>query len=369
MKPVPKALLIIAAYKAIMIFCALAAIRWGQFNVAQWGQVLHWPPDSKPSAISRFGTWDSAHYLYLASAGYKAESPSCAFYPALPGMLSLLRQSPRGMVIWGLLLCNLIGILGLLIAFVVFRHMLGNDDLSIRALILLICYPGSMFLNLIYTEPIFLFQSSLFIWACMRGKIVLIGISALTMPLTKAIGFYGVVFLSGAMALHRYPWKSIAVAVTAVTTGYLSYFILMLAMTGNCFEGFAAQRHFPTSPSIANAFDLPKLFNAWFVKLSFHGITDSFLDRFFFMMFLLTLAFELRTKAPWAWFAVPVGLIPALSALWISHVRALVSCWILTPRIALWTASGKVAFVLIAATSFSLQIWLFIRHLNFYWAN
>jgi len=360
---------IILAYKLLIALCAIVALKWGNFDFYQWGSVIHWPDQSEPTVISRFGTWDSAHYLSLAVRGYRAGSPSCAFYPALPWVLSVFKSNADGMVIWGLVLCNICSAIGLLMAFIVFELIISDRKRSIHALILLICYPGSMFLNVIYTEPLFLLQSTALIWGCLTRRAVVVAVAAICISLTQAVGFYGVVCLCSAMIVWRHPKRLVIVAGISATVGYTIYFLFMWLSTGNPFEGFAAQKNFPTAPSIANAFNLAILMDAWFTNLSFHGMSNSFLDRFFFIVFMIAIVSECRSKSPWIFFAIPVGLIPALTALWISYMRGLVGCWLLFPRIALWTSGNAAAFWCLSATCLCVQIWLFYRHLNFQWAN
>lgn len=108
---------------------------------------------NKEQAI--WGHFDGAHYLKLASAGY-IDSGTQAFFPVYPLMISSLSQLGVS-VFWAGRLISALALVGSLVAiFYLFpKH-------AYLIIVVTLLFPTSLFLNSIYTESLFLFESLIF---------------------------------------------------------------------------------------------------------------------------------------------------------------------------------------------------------------
>ena len=73
----------------------------------------------------------------------------------------------------------------------------------------------------------------------------------------------------------------------------------MYAWTGSAFEGFAAQKTYPNSPSIRNMFNFHGFLHALENIQTFDGMTDSVLDRAFFLLVVVLLPVIYRLNRTW----------------------------------------------------------------------
>ena len=153
--------------------------------------------------------------------------------------------------------------------------------------------------------------------------------------------------------------------------GYAAYFGLMHVWTGNAFEGFVAQKSYPNSPSIRNAFDVPHFTDALLNVHSLGGMMDGALDRVFFVLFLVLLPMIWRLDRVWFVYALPAGLVPALTSWFMSYRRYFMMLFPAFVVLALLLAKSKNRWlfwyyvVLLAAV----QAWAVSQFINFKWAG
>jgi hypothetical protein len=159
--------------------------------------------------------------------------------------------------------------------------------------------------------------------------------------------------------------------VLAPLLGYAAYFGLMRIWTGNAFEGFAAQRAYPNSPSIANIFDLPAFARAFANVSGLDGMLDGAIDRALFIVFLAMLPLVYRLNRTWFWYALPTGLVPAMSNQFFSYRRFIVVCFPVFIALAQLFARSRSRWlfwyyvVLLAG----LQAWAVKQFMTFNWAG
>jgi hypothetical protein len=159
--------------------------------------------------------------------------------------------------------------------------------------------------------------------------------------------------------------------VVCVAAGYAGYFALMHWFTGNPWEGFEAQRHYPNQPSVGNILDLPGFLSAFIRVGALHGVTDSVIDRALFVVFVLTLPVMWRLDRRYFWWGIGAGLVPAMSNGFFSYNRFIELCFPVFIVLGHWLGRperwGWLAYYLVLAGV--VQVVFLIRHINFFWAG
>jgi len=357
------------ACKALIVlsfFIAFAA----KFNTAAFlSAYAHWPLTESPTVSSRLGAWDAAHYLILSQTGYQAGSHSCAFYPLWPGLIHAASILTFGRpLLAALLLANALSLL----AFWLFYHLVKNhfgEMVGKNSLILLLAFPSAFFFSFPYTESLYLVMVLACFLELERGHYALPALTAFLMPLTKAIG----VFMVFPIIWHLYEQKKACkywLLLLAPLLGYAAYFGVMYAQTGNAFEGFAAQKEYPNSPSIKNMFNVPGIFAAAVNIQSVDGMMDSALDRGFFLLFLALLPLVYKLNKTWFFYTLPAGLVPALTSWFMSYRRYIMVCFPIFIVLAqlLQKTNPKVFWYYVILLA-GLQVWAIIQFTNFNWAG
>lgn len=384
----PRAILCLLAYKAMVLGLAFFYACVSPASFSQDGFKSNFHRNERPGRTERFTTWDGEHYLFLSERGFSAGSSSAAFYPLWPELIrigSRLMNGHSALIALGL--SNLLS----LAAWVLFHRLVASTSgtqTANYALALLLAYPGSLFFQFPYSESLFLFLIVLFFIGLFRDKVWLVILTGFLLPLTRATGIFcvfpllwhvweqvktksGPVKQMTVLDLWRTIVKERSWFCLAPIVGYASYFVIMKALTGNAFEGFAAQKNYVNAPSIANILNIPGFFAA-FLRLGLtHGMTESPLDRAFFVLFCLSLPPLWRINKYYFFYALATGLIPAMSNYFFSYTRFLVLCFpvfivlaeqLKNSRRDLYAWSVFVAFL-------GIQISLIIRHVNFRWAG
>jgi len=314
----------------------------------------------------RFRTWDTEHYLHLAKESYTPKSGHCAFYPLWPLCISLATTVTGNPVVSGYLLANLFSFCALLLFhhFVLKKH---DVETANRATLLLLLYPGSLFFFFPYTESLFLFLLMVCV-RCLRSEAwKWVFIAAFLLPMTRATGVFIFPFLVWEFFRRKSPVKTYAIC-AAPLLGYFCYFAIMYFYTGNALEGFDAQQKYPARPSIARIAD-PVGFAQSFVDFNWtHDMLRSFVDRGFFLIFLISLFWILRADTGYYVYSIFCGLIPALSNILMSYTRFLSLVFPLFIVLGQFVAR-KWLFWLLAGAFGAGQLWLFVRHVAGRWAG
>ncbi len=158
----------------------------------------YWFPNSEArwlatqqTKISRhFTTWDASHYLVLSEAGYFKGLKSCAFYPLWP--LTVLWVSDAtgvSRLIAGMVLANLFSLAGWTLFWSITAKRFGAS-VAKWALAFLVVFPGSVFYQFIYTEPLF-FLLVMLLWFGMESRCYgLACMAAFLLPLSRAVGVF-----------------------------------------------------------------------------------------------------------------------------------------------------------------------------------
>ena len=392
----------VVAYKLVsftLMFCAIEF--WPAFDQSQYQTSIHWPRNATPKLTSHFSTWDGAHYLFLSEVGYQKDSPSCAFYPLWPMLIRAASQLTfHNHFLAGILLANLLSLIGVVLFhhFVTLHH--GRQTANL-ALTLLLAFPGALFFQFIYTESLFFLLITLFFIFLLQKRYFWVAVVGFFLPLTKAIGIFCIFPLLWQLLFEtrnqssptsvrgprpvpvapsrrpadwpRNPKFDIRLCYTLLgpLLGYFSYFLFMYITTGNPLEGFQAQRFYPNHPSIANIFNLPRFFQALFTPLELHDMLDSTVDRGLFLLLLACLYSIFQLNKVYFVYAVPVGLVPAMSSWFFSYNRNMMMCFPFFIALAglFRERKGRFLFWYLIALMGTIQIWFLWRHVNFRWAG
>ena len=381
---------IILSAKALLVLAILIGLG-SEFYVEQFRSAYaHWPETDTPTLASRFGTWDSAHYLKLSQSGYQAGSSSCAFYPLWP---ALIRQT--GLLAGGQpLLASLVVANGLsVVAFWLFFGLVKRnwgEAIGQDALILLLAFPGALFFSFPYTEPLYAVLVLLCFWGLELRQYRWSAATSFLLPLARPVGL----FIALPLAWHLWARRRAAaenprcapeesppanprlsnwywLLLLCPLLGYAAYFGIMYLCTGNAVEGFAAQKAYPNSPSIKNMFNFGGFFHSLANVATLDGMTDSALDRIFFLFFLVLLPLIYRLDKTWFWYVLPAGLVPAGTSWFMSYRRytvVLFPVFIVLAQLLARTQSRWLFWYWVVFMA-GLQAWAVRQFINFRWAG
>lgn len=276
-------------------------------------------------------TWDGHHYHSIAESGYVPENMSNAFYPLYPiSISSLAPLFSDNSVVAGVVISNIASLLAYLLLYLFFIKE-SDEQTAFWGTLIMLSYPVAFYTNILYNEAIFLFLAASLFWAASNKYWPIVFISAFLLPLTRPQGL--MMALPYAIYVwHSYEWR-IKDTLTSphlltglfFVAGFTYYLCILNWEVGNPLAGFAAQKHFISGNSLSNLTDL----KGWFYKnfidtdLSFHGFTNSWIDRGFFIFFLLSLGViftQLKNKGMLVC-ALVLGGLPALAGSFMSYAR------------------------------------------------
>jgi hypothetical protein len=345
------------------------------FFVEAFKHNFHWPPDRAPVFADTFRTCDAQQYLYLSEHGYKAGMMPSAFYPLWPFLIragSFLCGGSH--LIAGLILANVFSWLGLL-AFHYLVHSLEGEETANASLLLLLAYPGAIFFLFIYTESLFLMLSVFFFIFLSRDRYGLASIFALLLPLTRSVGIlillpFAFHMLNEWRRNHEFPKRNL-LFLSAPLAGFCLYLLVLYLATGNPFEGFAAQRLFIADSSVGKVADIAGFLRELANVTVFHGLLGSLVDRVWFALFLIGLPLVWRKNKDLFFYALPVGLVPAMTVSLMAFTRyALVVFPVFMAFGAALSGERRRAWLLqICALLFIVQIFFLVMHINNMWVG
>jgi hypothetical protein len=318
-----------------------------------------WTPKGGPSFASHFSGWDAGYYLSLSEQGYHAGDSACAFNPLWPLLVRVVSPlAGNRPLIGGLVLANVLSAAGCLLFFVVAGKRFGAKAAKL-ALLFLVAFPGSLFFQFAYSEPLFFLLVMLLWWGIERRCYGATAAAAFLLPLARGVGVFALLPLAWHVLEPASDWASNrirrAVARLGINArggrasqsremgpaqagfplrpvvrrvwllapplaGFGSYLALMAWWTGNPFEGFTAQKYWGVH-SVWNLVDLPKFALGFVSPTTWHAFTGSLLDRcvFVLVLYLMPVIFRLG-KDLTAW-TVMLAWVPAMSGTFTSFTR------------------------------------------------
>lgn len=385
----------------VLYFAAmyLALLRHSDMDMC-YVALRHWPVDGGPLFLSHFATWDAAHYLHLSEAGYIRGDDSCAFYPLWPLLIKISSFFTGVNPLYAaLILANVFS----LAAFCLFHRIMRasyGDSIANLGIALLCVYPGSVFYQHAYSEPLFMLLLMVCFNALEKRNYWLVWLSCLLLPMTRALGLFIIFPLIFHLSNLRRPRFSdfrpaitnsydktmtnskistrstelnpayAYIAIMAPLSGWIIYLLLMNRWTLNPFEGFRAQNAWEVH-SIWNLIDASKFLKGFFAVQTWHEFSGSFLDRCVFILYLHCAIILWRIDKKLIVWSFILGLIPAMSGTFTSYTRFASVNFTMFIALASYLAkpkhgSQKIICIIIFITLHIVLAW---RHVNFRWAG
>lgn len=186
------------------------------------------------------------------------------------------------------------------------------------------------------------------------------------MPLTRPVGVFCVVPLAWHLwtcgRRSRWFW------LLAPLAGWGAYFAAMGAMTGNAWEGFAAQRKYWPTNSAAHLLDPVGTLGAFLDVQGVHQFYGSLLDRMSFAAFLAGLSFWWRRDKEWWLWAVMLGVLPGILAWFAAYLRYAAMAFPAAVALAVWSHDKKTRDGILCGLAGLQAGWVW-RHIHFVWAG
>jgi hypothetical protein len=335
-----------------------------------------------------FQTWDAQHYLYLSEAGYAKGAKSCAFYPLWPMVIrSFSALSGVNPVLAGMLLANVFSLAAWTILYSITAARFGEET-ALWTVIFLVVFPGSLFCQFIYSEPLFCLLVMLLWRGLERGRTVLAWIAGFFLPLTRAVGVFSVLPICWRLGdelwkrrvngrddpnphdSRQTPSLRAWFLLAAPPLGLGFYFLLMGIWTGNPFEGMQAQKYWGVH-SIGNLWNVPKFVAGFFEPTAWHDFSGSVLDRSAFLLVVCCLPLIWRLGKDLLIWTYVLAILPAMSGTFVSFTRFESTAFPVFIALALFFAGLRPKWprMLLLALFGQLHLLLLWRFVNFRWAG
>lgn len=343
------------------------------FAVSNYQGNFHYPPGEEPGFSAHFKTWDAQHYLFLSEQGYRPDQPSNAFYPLLPFLISVLRFLFLGnSLLAGLFLSNFFSLTAAAFLYLWTRPKLGGERAAF-ACFLLLAFPTAFYMDLVYTESLFLTLAIALFYFLEEKKTSWAAFCAFLLPLTRPTGLLVLVPVLAALFWKKArppqpsnpaPW----VVPLALGAGFGLCLCLMNGLTGDPWASFHAQRFFTSGYGVTNLLHPFQWFLSNFVRgpFTWMGFGTGILDRVFFILFLGVTAWGYQILDPPSLvYCLVLGLVPALTGDLASFDRYWISLFPLFQVLAV-RLGGKAPYLLgiflplqgALALAHSLNIWV-----------
>jgi hypothetical protein len=203
--------------------------------------------------------FDSNFYLQIAIRGYdkepynegNTEMRNWAFYPLYPSFVSLISSmlgvvSEVGIFKVGLVISNLFYLLFLVILYHLVKLLGYTYEDWIYLLIVICVFPTSYFLNIFYTESMFLFLSTMSLLLSFKKRYFLSSLFIILSSFTRNVGV--LLFIPLALVLIKdgeiKPLKKLINLIiygTISVLGVLVFFTYIYSITGNFFSSLKIQ--------------------------------------------------------------------------------------------------------------------------------
>ena len=157
----------------------------------------------------------------------------------------------------------------------------------------------------------------------------------------------------------------------AAPFGLLSYFLIMRGLTGDAFAGVKAQKFYIATPSIVNLLDVGRFIGAYLNANVFHDYLHSFVDRFWFTGFLVSLPAIWKYNRALFYYALVLGFFSAIMLNFMSFMRFLSVIFPFFIALAGVFMGGKRRYFLspVLILLFGFQIYFLFRFVCFYWVG
>jgi hypothetical protein len=292
--------------------------------------------DRVPSSFAAsFNTWDSQHYILLAEQGYQKGLLSNAFGPLYPLMIRFANLVTGDSIVSGLLIANVASAVALYLLYRLVANRWSREA-GFATLLLCMAFPTAFFLNLIYTEALFLLLSVIVFYALYDRRFWLAALAGFLLPFLRVPGIVVVVPMAWVIGreslrlsfegvrprFEGFRWRPDLLYVLAPIAGFAGYLVYMHFAIGDAFIAMHTEKLYVSNRSIENLLRPDKLIGDLFLAhYSVHGYLDSAIDRIFFAVFVLSLPLVyVRVDKPMFLFCAIVGMQPFLGS-FMSYTR------------------------------------------------
>jgi hypothetical protein len=286
--------------------------------------------DRTPEAFAEsFNTWDSQHYLRIAELGYREGLISNAFGPLYPLLIRVTGYLTDDNILAGLLVANLASAAALYLLYRLVSKR-WDRDVAFATLLLCMAFPTAFFLNLVYTEALFLLLTVGLVYSLYERRLWLAALAGFLLPLLRVPGLVALIpmlwILGGGPLrlsfdgwrprLTGFRWSRDLLFALAPVAGFAVYLLWMHIELGNAFVAMDAEKAFISERSIENVLRPDRLVADFFrSSYSVHNYLDSAIDRVFFVVFVASLPLVYRkVDTPMFLFCAVIGLQPFLGS-------------------------------------------------------
>lgn len=334
-----EAVVAILLWKAMTFGVIYVAWAIFPFNTALYDANLRYGPASPTDFRAAFTTWDSQHFLRIADFGYQEGLLTNAFGPLYPMLIRATGWLTGDLVIAGLIVANLASGAALYLLYDLVRRR-WNREVAFTALLLAMAFPTAFYLNLIYTEALFLLLLVTLFHALYLRHFAVAALAAFLLPLLRLPGLVGVIPLAWVLLTDAFrgrtlqfwrftlprsfafQWSPRLLYLLAPLAGFAAYLGYMHVELGNAFVAMETEKMYISDRGLHNLLHPDRLFTDFFRgDLYAHGYLNSELDRAFFVAFLISLPVVYRVvDKPMFIFCAIIGLQPFLGS-FMSYTR------------------------------------------------
>lgn len=218
--------------------------------------------------LTPFANFDGYQYISIAKIGYQELQQS--YFPLFPGLIFLAAQVFKNYIISGVIVTWVFFFLGLVYFYKLAGLLLKDNAQAQWALLFLASFPTAFYFQVIYTESLFLFESSAAFYYLYRKKYFWAAVFAIFASLTKVQGallvipFALVLFEFGKPSLHgmlhfiKTKYYLILIALSPLY-GLLAYMGYLFVQTKDPLYFYHAQSAFGAERAVDKIILLPQV--------------------------------------------------------------------------------------------------------------
>jgi len=416
--PLPDTVTAIALILGWKVFTFVVTfVAWSvlPFNHGLRNANLRWGEREDGSFAAALSTWDSQHYIRIAEAGYQPGLLTNAFGPFYPWLIRGLNLVTGDSIVSGLLISNVASGLALYLLYRFVRQRFSQQT-AWRTLILFLAFPTAFYLNLVYTEGLFLLLLLTFFGALYQRRMAIVAVCCFLLPLLRLPGLVVALPLAWTMVTDLLQAKTARrdplalqgegaggavtpdagkpggkqlqgsglpspqpgsglgggvplLSLLALAAGLLAYLGYMHIELDNAFVAMDTEKMYISHRSLDN------LLQPWHLvedllrtDLVWHNYLDSAMDRAFFVVLVASLPLVWRkTDVPIALFATVMVLQPFLGS-FMSYTRlAMVAFPVYIAWASMLEGHDRRLVYLAAAPMLVLQVVLLSKHVTSDW--
>ncbi|MGO8671306.1 MAG: hypothetical protein ACLQVD_08100 [Capsulimonadaceae bacterium] len=371
----PQLLLALVAYRLLYVGIMWMSTQllpkiyaFNNYNANRTFQMHH----GDPEMYWHFIPWDAGNYLKLSITGYGPASIARAFYPLWPGLIWLFSKITHGNhIVVAEVLANVITVAACYFLYWYVAEMY-NAKVAWRTTVLLLAFPGAVFLALPFSEPVFLLLSTIAILALFKNCSWGAGISGFLVALSRPTGILWAIPIA-ADVIRKKRYRELWTAALPVA-GFGVYLLIMKALTGDAFSGLKIQSVYVAHSSIADLLNPGGFIHALFTGPNIHDIHEpltSPIDRLWFCVALPLLWPVYKSDKTAFWYALIMTIVPAVTVKFMSYTRfaeMLFPFFVVAAHRSFKTDS-EFWYPVVVAAFFALQILFLIRQINFAWVG